>query len=297
MEKALACYQRALAADPDYALAHAGVSQYYTGSSVMTFAPPVEALPKAREAARRALDLDPELSLAHASNALVYLFLDHNWAESEQSFHRAIELSPEPGTHTRAPYALWHLVSRGCWRDAAAEFDLVLQLDPLHYSARFGKAFALDCQGRSSEAEAVFKRGLEIDPASSLLLRQLAICVARQGRFGEALALAERALKVYGRWPAILAASAIVHAMAGQTTEANGIIGELGMAQRHTYVSAERITAIYSLLGELDQAFAWAQKSVRQHDPALLWVKHSFLFDGMRNDPRYPGLLRALNLG
>ena len=297
LERSLVCYRRAVAADPEYALAHAGIAEYYAGLAMLALANPAEVLAKGREAASRSLELNPETAEGHSWMGHIRLFLDYDWAGSQRSFLRAIEISPEPGGYTRFPYALWHLIPNARWQEAEVAFDSVIQLDPVNLNARFGKALALDCQGRIDEALAVLERAMEISGTNNTSLRQLAYSLARRKRFDEALVIVNRALDLQGRWSLNIAAAGLVHAMAGQRDAAHRCIEELIAASQGGYVPAERIAGIYSLLQERDLAFEWAEKSLRQRDPFLLWLPVNPTFDGLRSDTRYPELLRKMNLG
>ena len=92
-KKGIAFANEAIAKDPNYALAYAGLadSYYWCSSMVMSAA---EAMPKARAAAKRALELDETLAEAHAALANVIAFYDWDWAAAERKFQRAIELNP-----------------------------------------------------------------------------------------------------------------------------------------------------------------------------------------------------------
>lgn len=296
MERSLSCFKRAIAADPDYALAHAGIAEYHVGKAMLAMANPVHALPLARESAERCLALDPSLVEGHAWKAHIDLFLNYDWASSEQGFRRALELSPGEGRFTRFPYAIWCFLSQARWQEAEAQFDKVIESDPLYLPARFGKAFALDCQNRLEEETAVLERALEVDSTQSLILRAMAVCQARRGRFAEAIILIDRAFDLHGRWSLNVSSAAVVYVLAGRHADARKCIDELLGMEREHYVPAERIAGIYSLLGELDHAFEWADKAIQRHEPYALWLGVNFLFDPMRSDPRYPGLLRKLKL-
>jgi hypothetical protein len=53
---------------------------------------------------------------------------------------------------------------------------------------------------------------------------------------------------------------------------------------------------VNSVLGNLDEAFRWADRAIEQRDPQVLGLKSTPLFENLRSDPRYPALLRRMNL-
>jgi tetratricopeptide (TPR) repeat protein len=93
-EKALEYFKQAIALDPNYAEAHAGMSDAYHFIGVSGDVPRNEVYAKSRAAARRALELDETLAEAHASLGLIAMNYDWDWPTAEKEFRRAIELNP-----------------------------------------------------------------------------------------------------------------------------------------------------------------------------------------------------------
>jgi tetratricopeptide (TPR) repeat protein len=93
-QQSLVRYREALAADPGYALAWAGLADSYATLGNTNAMPPAEAYAQARQAAERGLALDPSLAELHASLAYVHRFHDWDWARAERGFLRALELNP-----------------------------------------------------------------------------------------------------------------------------------------------------------------------------------------------------------
>jgi TolB-like protein/DNA-binding winged helix-turn-helix (wHTH) protein len=110
MEKAAEYFNQALAKDPDYAPAYAGLADTYALLSQLSpRAKPHEIMPQARAAALKALQLDERLAEAHTSLALVSENYDYDWQTAETEFRRAIELNPNYATahHWYAEYLIW----------------------------------------------------------------------------------------------------------------------------------------------------------------------------------------------
>ncbi|MBK5188621.1 MAG: hypothetical protein JJD97_10250 [Gemmatimonadaceae bacterium] len=93
MREAISYYERAIAIDPNYALAHVGVSMAYTELGEAGPLEPEVAFPRARAAGAAALRLDPSLGEAHSTVAYLDM-CNFDWARAEQRFKRALELSP-----------------------------------------------------------------------------------------------------------------------------------------------------------------------------------------------------------
>ena len=93
--RGLECFKRAVALDPDYALAYAGGADGKAMLGYFGFAPGKETMPQAKEAATKALDLAPDLAEAHNAFAIVSLLHDRDWQTAERAFRRALELNPQ----------------------------------------------------------------------------------------------------------------------------------------------------------------------------------------------------------
>ncbi len=126
--KAIESFQQAIAGDPAYALAYAGIADAYWMLSAIGGSPPREAMPKAREAALRALSLDDQLAEAHTALGFIHLSYDYDFAGAEREYRRAVELKP-----SNPPYGLHAdlLIALGRYEEAIAEARRELETDPL----------------------------------------------------------------------------------------------------------------------------------------------------------------------
>lgn len=131
IKKAIDHFEQAVARDASYAPAHAGLADCYAllASIELGILPPIEAMPKAKNAARRAAELDPSLAEAHASLGFAALWFDWDWAAAEKELRRAIELNPAYPT-ARQWYAEY-LATLDRMEDSVAHYRQALALDPL----------------------------------------------------------------------------------------------------------------------------------------------------------------------
>jgi eukaryotic-like serine/threonine-protein kinase len=293
--KAREYFARAAAIDPDYAPAHVGLAECFFIRAGMGTEEPRSVLPKVAEAARRALALDEANADAHSMLAHFYLLLEYDWNAAEQHFRRALELAPA-SSHVRFPYAFWYLRGLGRLEEAAAEMDRILEQDPLAPANHYGKATVLLLQRRFEAAAENARRAVAIEPNYLIGLVALTYSLANAGHFEQAITAAERLVQIHGRWPVTLAALGEVYAMAGRSEQAHPILGELEGLARQTYVGANTLATLHARLGNTDAAIEWAGKAIEQRDPLILFLKTFPAFDGLRSDPRYPALLRKMNL-
>jgi serine/threonine-protein kinase len=295
LAKALACFERAVALDPNYAPVHVGMAEYYLIHSNLGFQRPLEVLPKLEAAAQRALALDPSLADAHSLLACARMFLDYNWDEAERLCKRGLALNPTSISTTGA-YATFYLRAQGHPELALPALDRTLELDPLATLPHWSKGQSLFCCRRYPEAEREFRRVLEIDPHQAGARWDLGPTLAMQQRFTEAVAEAEEFAQRFGRRSMPLRTLAVVHALAGQTDKARSELAELHACERKGYVPATYFAEIYTLLQELDAAFTWINRAIDQRDPHLLmWIRFQ-PFDLLRGDPRYLSLLQRMKL-
>jgi tetratricopeptide (TPR) repeat protein len=92
--KAIDHFNQAIARDPGYALAYAGLADTYGASATNSWIPSREGYLKAKAAVRKALEIDESLAQAHANLGAMYMFSDFNWNAAEQEYKLAIELDP-----------------------------------------------------------------------------------------------------------------------------------------------------------------------------------------------------------
>jgi TolB-like protein/Tfp pilus assembly protein PilF len=292
-EKARECYEKAIALDPVYAPAYAGISECYMQSATR-LADPAEAIPKIEAAAQRALELDSSLADAHGMLGHVSAF-SYRWDEARKHFLHAMELS-SGAIHNRAPYVLWYLLSQGFLEEALREADRATSQDPLSPVRPSLKGYVLYFSRRFDEAAEWFRRALDMNPRNPTLAIYLGRAYAHQNQFEQAMAVVEQAIQDSGRWAWTLFGLGTVHALAGHAEEAHRVLEELRQLARTKYVPATFVARLHAQLGEKHAAFEWAGKAFEHRDPNLLSVKVDPTFDSLRSDPRYPALLQKMNL-
>ena len=210
--KAIDYFEQAIATDPRYALAHAGLAlacaELPTGSMASH---PDAAFARAKEAAARALALDPKLGEAHEVLALLKFVWDYDWAGAEREFKVALELSPG-GADIYDHYS-WLLSALERWDEAIAMAKRARELDPLAHPSDL--ASVLVRAGRFDEAIREATRSIDFNPAYPRPHAMLGWAYLFAGRVTEGFAELERAVA--------LAPGDSVHL--GQLGEAHGLWG------------------------------------------------------------------------
>jgi TolB-like protein/Flp pilus assembly protein TadD len=285
-------YLQAIAVDPNYALAYAGLADTYVTLGVFNFMPPTVAYPRARESALKALELDPELSEAYNSLAMIRRDYDWDWRESEKLFQRAIALNPQ-NVYAHHMYGIYH-AWLGRFPEAMAEIQQARELDPLNLAVSSDAAYVEALAGRPERAIEQYLKTLELDPTYVVSHRELSVVYEQQGRFVEAIRHLTRAIELSPSETVSRAYLARVYALSGRPQEARRILQELQRESSARYVAAYDIALIYLGLGEPEEAFNWLEKGFQSRDTGLLALKVDLRLRSIRSDPRYQDLLRRV---
>ncbi|HZI62878.1 MAG TPA: protein kinase, partial [Pyrinomonadaceae bacterium] len=297
VKKSIEYFNRAIEADPNYAIAYVGLADAYLvlgGFGIATLAPK-EAYPKAREAAERALELDETLAEAHASLGYCLANYDWNWSRAEREFRRALELKPgDPVAHHW--YGFLYLASMGRLDQAIDELRQALELDPLSLSIGSNIGLLLYLARRYDDALDQFQRNLEMDRTFVYTHFQLALTYEQCGRYDEAISALQKAIALSGTSTLPRALLARVYALAGRKKEASALLDELSESSTQTYVSPYRVAAVHAALGNKDRAFKWLEHAYEGRDGWLIWLAVDPVVDSLRSDKRFTDLLNRVGL-
>ena len=293
--RAQECLQRAIAIDPLYAPAWVGLATCYGQLAHIGDGDTKKMLSKAEDAARKALALDESLAHAHALLGGVSAVGSHDWNAARAHFRRALELEYTAG-EASIPYAIWYLRPLGRLEEALAELESLRQRDPLSLAARTESAHVLLMMRRYEACAEMALQALDLEPNHGFALFHLVLARHAQKRYEEAVELAERAVATNGRWLISLAHLALAYAGAGRTSDARLVLGEMHELAKQRQTQGSAFAAVYIALGEIDTAVDWVERSIDLHEPIITTLKAWPIFDPIRSHPRYPELLRKLNL-
>ena len=291
--KASELYDRAVALDPGYALAWAGIAENL-GNGADLYIPSSEAFSRARPAAEKALQLDETLAEAHTSLGLIKAYFDLDWRGAETELVRAIELNPN-SAWARDWYG-WFLSTLGRFDESISQLERARALDPLSPGITSDLGLAHVLKGDYDRATVELDRALTLDPAYWVPRLVRTWMYERKGDFVAAVREAE-AVDPRQVGPVALAGLARAYALAGRKADARRTLRELEALSRTAHVSPVFFAEVHAALGENDLAFEWVRKSQQEKSNGLaLWAKEGPALDPLRSDPRYEQLLRDLNL-
>jgi DNA-binding winged helix-turn-helix (wHTH) protein/TolB-like protein/tetratricopeptide (TPR) repeat protein len=290
LRKAIALFDRAVARDPGYAPAWAGLADCYSLAVWYVPMPASEAVPKLTEAANRAVALDPGLAEAHLGMGNVYSFR-WEWNAARRELERAIELNP--GYATARHWHALHLALVGEFDEAIREAQRARELDPLSPSINTDLGWVYYLAHRGPEAIAAYRSTLAMDPDFSLAHFDLALVLSEEGKSSEAIAEMEKASD---RGSDYLAGLGYVYGRAGLRPEALRALAKLKALSRTHYVPPYHFAWIYTGLGDRDRAIGELEEVYREHTQHVVDFKTVPMFDPLRSDPRYQDLLKRVGL-
>jgi len=285
------CFERAIALDPKFTLAHREYGNYFWGLALAGALPANQALPVVRSIAEKALALDPSLPDGHAMSAIVAACLDYDWKEAERCFRLATARDPVP-LNVRLYYSLYLLLV-GRPAEALQHTEYGLQEDPLNLTLRINRAGILAAADRDAEAVEELREVLELNPAMVLAQLALAGLHVSRGELDEAMALCKRAYTA-APLPSAIGWLAGLLRRAGDVRQAEELLRKLRPSDAF---GIPRALAVYHwVLREFDAQADWLEKAIGQHDPYGAIYLRVWYGRELRSTPRWARLLRNLNL-
>jgi tetratricopeptide (TPR) repeat protein len=287
-DKAIDLFKRALAIDPDFALAWAGLAHTHMQQAGFGFAPINEGYERARDAAQRALRLAPDLAEAHTELGLIQQGHDWNWTAARTSFQRAMELAPGDANPLRAAATLKRILTQ--LDDALELFGKAIALDPLSARTHRQAAITYMMAGRLDDAAAGFQRAIDLDPNTGLSHAFLAVARVLQGRGEEALPMAQA--ESHGVFRNV--ALAMIHHAAKRSMESDAALQAL--IQEFAWTAAYQIAEVYAYRNEIDKSFEWLERAYAQRDPGVMFSASDTFLRPLHGDPRWKPFLQRMNL-
>ncbi|HEV7487838.1 MAG TPA: winged helix-turn-helix domain-containing protein [Thermoanaerobaculia bacterium] len=287
-------FNRAIALDPKFAAAWAGVASSSLLRGRFASRPAPDTFEHARQAAQRAIALDPDLADAHAAIAAIHADYDWQFDRADAEFRRALELDPN-SLDAHIGYAYLLVIRREF--DAATEHARRAQeLDPLSATAAVTVGLALDMAGKTDEAIRSLRETLRLYPDLIPAKLHLGLALSRTGHADEGAAVLRDAIRLRPQSTALnaLLASALVRG--GHRDEAMQIVRDLEKRSATEQVDATAMGEAWTALGNFDRAFSWLNQACDQRVPLVRTINSEPGYAPLRNDPRFAALLKRIGL-
>lgn len=295
IHQAIAFFQRAIQATPDYEDAWTALA---TGYAIVRDYDPDERpdthYADARAAVDRALLLDAGSSRAHA--LLGSLYMRHwQWPQAAAEYQRALQLDPsDAAAHQWYAIYFWYV---GDMRNGLAQMRLARSLDPLApgINADLSRAllFAGDVDGAIRQGEVA----VALAPNFELAHLFLGEAWERKGRLADAIRETRAGMALIGSPPESddLSSLGRMQWAAGDHADALRLRDELEARARKHYVSGVALAYIEWAVGDRDRAFANLDRAAADHDSLLMSVS-GVRYREWCSDPRFGRLLASMNL-
>ncbi len=291
--KAIAFYEQAIARDPAYALAYAGLASAYILVPFYAGVDRLDAYSKAKDAALKALSLDPNLAEAHLAMGKVLFFREIDLAGAMREYKRAIELKPNDAA-AHHWFGNDTLAALGRFDEAIAEGKRAVELDPLStvINADLGTTFYY--ARRYDESIAQLRKTLEIDPTDFYAHYNLGIALQAKGDLSGAIAEYEKA-KQLGDNTYVSTLCAQAKAQAGDKDAALRMLTELDKISQQREVVGYLRALLYLSLNNKDEALRWLEQDYEERDGSnMSWINVDPLLDSLHGDPRFEALVQKV---
>jgi len=291
--KALDQFNQAIAKDPNYALAYAGLSDAYILLFDRGVLSNAEASPKIRSAAQLAIELDPTLAEPHAALAVLKEQADWDWAGAEAEYRKAIGLNPNDATSHNWYSGL--LQNLGRLKESLTENEKALALDPASPQINANHASILTDLRRYDDAMAELNRLVAANPEFPIFYGNRAVVYWHLGNQDAFVADAVMWMKKNGHpdWAAAFAAG---YRKAKLKEACTALIEVLKNESQREYVSPWWIARYYALMGDREHTFEWLENGYAERSGDLEYIKTEDFFEPFHSDPRYIDLLKRMGL-
>jgi tetratricopeptide (TPR) repeat protein len=301
IERSIAEFQNAIALDPQYASAHAALARAYSLAPVVRAMTPIEAMPKARDAALRAIELDPGLASGHSTLGFVKAHYEFDWPSAEREYLRALALNPNDA-YAHFFYSNSYLSPLGRHAQAIEEMRKAVAIDPFSapVQAFLGRTYIW--ARKYDKALEQFQKVAEMFPGFAIDHERLAQLHAFMGRFDQAIAEDTKARLLSGENEKSALAKEAKLRHAWTTQGAPGYwkaLVELSQTAENppeAYNSPFGTAILYAQLGDKARALNALEQAYEQRSLAMTEINIEPAFDPIRGEPRFKALLQRVRL-
>ena len=296
-EKAIDEFQKAVALDPTFALAYAGLADASTRRGFNTSGASAEEFyATAKALAQKSLSLDPETPEAYAALGTVKRIYDWDWAGAEGDFKRAIELNPNYARAYLGYALLLSCLGRG--DEALDQIKHAMEIDPLSQDVKSGYLTILEGRGEYAEALTQAQENVKFNKEYRRGMRGVATFLFHLGEYPQVINISEKELPAKNSqefvWLSLLVTS---HHRSGQNAKRDERLRQLEeLAETDTkalYALAEN----YAELGRTDEALAALEKCIEVREERMMWIKVEPRLAQLKGNARFDAILRRMNLG
>jgi TolB-like protein/AraC-like DNA-binding protein len=283
-KKSIEYYEKAIAEDPDYGLAFAGLSDTYHLMAIQGWIDKNEGKEKAIQLAHRALELDPSLAGPHTVLGSLYTYIDWDWEKAEKEFRKAIELNPNYSTAHQYYSELLTILHRD--KEAREHIDKATELDPFSFIIRFINGMQYYTQGKFKETLSEFEICHDLVGNHQWLLRMEFEIYYQLRMENEAI----KSFKQYGKYFHCYDPSITDSVYANEGLD--GLLRVKIKGEGYQLI----VASDYILLGEYEKAIDILEKEYSKNNIGDPMYFSKFEFRRIQENPRYIALLKKMGL-
>ncbi len=285
-------YEQAIALDPNFADAHAGIADAYLLLYNFSLKSPDETIPKVKQGLSRALLLNPNLSQAYLTFAQLEFLYERNNEKAEKSYRKVIELSPN-NAEAFLRYG-YFLTSLGKFDEALSKLKKAQALNPLSSYAKIDIALVYLCQRDYPATIEQLNKTIAENPELSFPHWILAASYDANGETEKAFAENMLALKLEGAVELAEKLKTIKEAN-GEQIAYQTWFEEMLKLRKNSFVPAIQIATIAAVLKNQEQTLNWLEKAEEEHEATLWQIKYVARYDFLREDSRFQNLLQKID--
>lgn len=297
VQRAASYFEQAVKKDPDFALGYAGLADCYSVMGRNGPGSPGLNFERAEEFAMKALELDENLAEAHATLAGLLNYYSHDWNGAEAEFKRAIELKPN---YSAAHQWYSHLLgAQRHLQDAEHEMAIAIRLDPFSVVMNHNMGAVYYYQGDFDKAIGWFQRANHLDPSlmlASWCPTNMIQAYVLSGRTDDAAKELEKLERLPRKVRTLELMRAYVLAGMKRPEEARALLRKVESDYVQQQISPYQIALVRFALGDVDEGFHWLQVAYDTHDGGMIWINSDHELTGVRDDPRFTALRKAIGL-
>lgn len=290
--QALARFERAIADDPQFAAAYAGLADGYNLLGDHVWARPADSFPRAEEAARHALELDPHSSEARAALAFARWRYDWDWPGAEADFRQAIEDDPYNAT-AHQWYGLY-LATAGRSDEAAAHLDRAMAIEPTSPIIVTTSGWIFYFMKQYDQALAHYGAALDMDPNFLPALWRLWEAYQMTGQEREAIRVYHKILVLTGERRTAATLLRDYESLGYKESMRRMLDGLEVSAATDDHISPFFLARSYALLGEREKAYRWLERGLEIRSGWMVYLKVEPAFDSLHGEERFAAILRRI---
>ena len=293
LRKAIGYFERAIALDPNYALAYVGLAEAYLRLALVNNIPAAEAMPQAKAAALRATGIAPRNADTFSTLAWIVFWYEWDWQAAEKYCLRGIKLNPN-NPFVRMVHA--HLLSNiGRHAEALAEIRRARELDPTSIFNQAIEGQILLFAGKTDEDLDTLKILTEAIPHFWLGYLFISRVYNEKQMHTEAIAALAKAGELFPANKESTALRGYSLAKWGKLTQARTVLDELRQTSNQEYVAPYNRAMIHNALGESETALDYLEKAYSEKNVLMVFLKVEPKWNNLRGDARFIELMQRMN--